>query len=489
MTSLPPADHDPNRRAEGDPPPDPESTELTGPGAPPPGSPPGATSTIPGETTPAIGSSVFPISAGLPDRYQLTAEIARGAMGVVLRGRDTAFGRDIAVKVLLSAHKDKRELRRRFLEEARITARLQHPGVVPIYEVGQLPDTRPFYVMRMVHGRTLAQLLDARLDPSEDRPRFLRVFEQVCQAAAFAHDQGVIHRDLKPANVMVDAFAVVHVMDWGVAKVLPGSPLADAPDDEPEDRLEPQPDDSDAGTRFGRILGTPAYMSPEQARGDIDKLDERTDVFGLGGILCAILTGQPPYAGTDGREVYRKARRSDLADAFTRLNACGAEAELVALCKRCLSASQDRPRDAGQLARELTDYLESDLRRAARDLIRFFELSLDLFCIAGLDGYFRRVNSNFPRVLGYTTDELISRPFAEFIHPDDRDRTQAEMVKLSQGLPCVRFRNRYRDVRGDYRWFEWMAKSVPEEGTIFAVARDVTDQIRLEDQIRSYANG
>src|SRR5262249_44322736 len=249
----------------------------------------------------------------------------------------------------------------------------------------------------------------------------------------------------------------------GVAKVLPGSPIADPPADDPDPRPEPQPDDSDAGTRFGRILGTPAYMSPEQARGDIDKLDERTDVFGLGGILCTILTGQPPYAGTDGREVYRKARRCDLADAFARLAGCGAEAELVALCKRCLSAPEERPRDAGQLARELTDYLESDLRRAARDLIRFFELSLDLFGIAGLDGYFRRVNSNFRRVLGYTTDELVSRPFAEFIHPDDRERTQAEMVKLSQGLPCVRFRNRYRDVRGDYRWFEWMAKSVPEE--------------------------
>src|SRR5262249_7725968 len=110
MTSLPPADHDPNRRAEGDPPPDPESTELTGPGAPPARPPPGGPSTTPGETPPSVGSSVFPISAGLPDRYQLTAEIARGAMGVVLRGRDSAFGRDIAVKVLLSAHKDKREL-------------------------------------------------------------------------------------------------------------------------------------------------------------------------------------------------------------------------------------------------------------------------------------------------------------------------------------------------------------------------------------------
>ena len=490
MPTPPPADHEPDMPgAEGAAPLDPELTEPTGHGLLAAGALPGATCTIPGEITPppAESSSVTP-PTGLPARYTLTAEIARGAMGVVLKGRDAAFGRDVAVKVLLEPHTDKRELRRRFVEEARITARLQHPGVVAVYEVGELSDTRPFYVMRMVQGRTLAQLLEVRLDPSEDRERFLRVFEQVCQAVAYAHSQGVIHRDLKPANVMVDAFGVVNVMDWGVAKVLAGSPIADPPGDDHEPD-EPHPDDSGAGTRFGRILGTPAYMSPEQARGDIDRLDERTDVFGLGGILCSILTGQPPYAGTDGREVYRKARRSDLADAFARLDACGAEAELIGLCKRCLATAEDRPRDAGQLARELTDYLESDLRRAARDLIRFFELSPDLFGIAGLDGYFRRVNPNFSRVLGYPADELISRPFADFIHPDDRARTDAEVVKLAHGELCVRFRNRYRDSHGDYRWFEWTAKSIPDEGIIFAVARDVTDQMRLEDQIRSYANG
>ena len=121
------------------------------------------------------------------------------------------------------------------------------------------------------------------------------------------------------------------------------------------------------------------------------------------------------------------------------------------------------------------------------ELVRLFDLSLDLFCIAGLDGYFRRVNGNFCRVLGFTTEELLSRPFADFVHPDDRGRTRDEVVKLSQGLLCVRFRNRYRDSRGDYRWFEWTAKSIPEEGIIFAVARDVTDQARMEDQLRSYA--
>jgi PAS domain S-box-containing protein len=135
----------------------------------------------------------------------------------------------------------------------------------------------------------------------------------------------------------------------------------------------------------------------------------------------------------------------------------------------------------------VTAYLESDLRRAERDLVRFFDLSPDLFCVAGLDGYFRRVNANFSRVLGYTARELQSRPFLDFVHPDDRERTLAEMEKLARGLPVICFENRYRDEAGSYRWFEWTAKSIPEEGVIFAVAREVTDRIRLERQLHSFA--
>jgi serine/threonine-protein kinase len=232
------------------------------------------------------------------------------------------------------------------------------------------------------------------------------------------------------------------------------------------------------------MMGTPAYMAPEQAHGEVNGLDERTDVFGLGGILCEILTGKPPYPGPDKEAVLSKARRADLADAFRRLDACGADGDLVALAKGCLAADpNDRPGDAGKVADAVTGHLEAVLRRAERDLVRFFELSLDLFCIAGLDGYFRRVNSNFSRVLGYSEKELVSRPFLEFVHPEDQERTLGEMAKLREGLPVIRFCNRYRDVRGEYRWFEWTAKAIPEEGVIFAVARDVTERVGLEEQL------
>ena len=141
-------------------------------------------------------------------------------MGVVLKGRDPDLGRDVAVKVLLESNKEKPDLVRRFIEEAQIGGQLQHPGVVPVYELGTFGDARPYFTMKLVKGRTLAELLADRDGAADDLPRFLGIFEQICQTMAYAHSRDVIHRDLKPSNVMVGSFGEVQVMDWGLAKVL-----------------------------------------------------------------------------------------------------------------------------------------------------------------------------------------------------------------------------------------------------------------------------
>jgi serine/threonine-protein kinase len=304
------------------------------------------------------------VAAGvdLPARYRLEGEIARGGMGCVLRGHDTALRREIAVKVLLQAHCGRSELVHRFLEEAQIAGGLQHPGVTPIYDVNAGPGKQPWFTMKLVQGQTLAKLLGQRGDPGQDRPRLLKIFEQVCQTIAYAHSRGVIHRDLKPDNIMVGQFGEVQVMDWGLAKRVPSpSSSSSGP---AEDRLvhpEPEGPHNEAGavTRAGTILGTPAYMAPEQARGEVECLDERTDVFGLGALLCEILTGQPPFAGLTIQALQR-AQSADLADAFTRLDQCGADAELISLARRCLEKQpRKRFRHAGELAAELTAYLES----------------------------------------------------------------------------------------------------------------------------------
>src|SRR5262249_20638050 len=207
----------------------------------------------------------------LPDRYRMEGEIARGGMGAVLRGRDTELGRPIAVKVLLETHAGRTELVQRFVEEAQIAGQLQHPGIVPVYEMGALPGKRPFFTMKLVKGQTLAKLLQQRADPRQELPRFVGIFEQVCQTLAYAHARGVIHRDLKPANVMVGAFGEVQVMDWGLAKVLPSTGREAAPAQEATSVIQTGwPNQSDAEqrdeTQAGSVLGTPAYMAPEQAR-------------------------------------------------------------------------------------------------------------------------------------------------------------------------------------------------------------------------------
>jgi serine/threonine-protein kinase len=314
-------------------------------------------------------SEQMPDLTGDPGRYHLIGELARGGMGVILKGRDVDLGRDLAVKVILEEHRDHPEMIRRFVEEAQIGGQLQHPGIVPVHEIGRFSDGRLYIAMKLVKGCTLAALLEDRKEPGDDRPRFLSLFEQVCQTMAYAHSRGVVHRDLKPSNVMVGSFGEVQVMDWGLAKVLEQGGVAD----ELRSRLR-QADLSTIRTlrsgsgaddsRAGSVLGTPAYMAPEQARGALDTVDERADVFGLGSILCEILTGLPAYSGHSTAELYRMAERAELFDALARLDSCGADLELVALAKSCLAAvAKDRPRDASVVLARLTGYLAGALSR------------------------------------------------------------------------------------------------------------------------------
>ena len=292
-------------------------------------------------------------------RFEIQGEIGRGGMGAVLRGRDPALGRDLALKVLLANQTENADVVRRFHEEAQIGGQLQHPGLVPVYELGADSEGRPFFAMKLVKGRTLAALLQERQSPADDLPRLLTIFEQICQTLAYAHDRRVIHRDLKPANVMVGAFGEVQVMDWGLAKVLTEalvpSPSAERGSTPAQSRIRTESDGS--ASRAGTVLGTPAYMPPEQARGETDLLDQRADVFGLGAILCEILTGRPPFIGRNANEVLARAGRGDLAEAVKRLDECGADRELAQLAKACLAPEVDgRPRDGSAVAGQVAAY-------------------------------------------------------------------------------------------------------------------------------------
>ena len=325
-----------------------------------------------------LGAVVPPASPPAAQRYTLLAEIAGGGMGVIWRATDTALSREVAVKVLQDRYALDSGAARRFADEARITAQLQHPAIPPVHDIGTLPDGRPFLAMKLIKGQTLDKLLHARPDVASERGRFVAVFEQICQAVAYAHAHGVLHRDLKPSNVMVGAFGEVQLMDWGLAKVL-ASQQRPRPADDPE---ETQPGtlvvslrEGDAMfTQAGSVLGTPSYMPPEQAIGAIDQIDARSDVFGLGGILAAVLTGRPPFVGDTSESTRQLAAKGNVQACFARLDSCGADPELIALCKHCLAPEkEDRPANGDEVAKavaQLRAAADERARRAELDKVR-----------------------------------------------------------------------------------------------------------------------
>ncbi|HSB10343.1 MAG TPA: serine/threonine-protein kinase [Blastocatellia bacterium] len=243
----------------------------------------------------------------LPDlehtKYRLIRKLGSGGMGTVYLAQDTDLGRKVAVKVMNVADSTG-ALATRMTREARIVALLEHPGIVPIHDVGRLDDGRVFYAMKLVQGSRL----DEHARGASSLSDLLRIFQKVCEAVAFAHASDVIHRDLKPENIMVGPFGEVLVIDWGVAKVLLGgqtrSNSAPAPvrelgaahDVESITTLPLAPAGQLGETSGGTVIGTPAYMSPEQARGETESLDQRSDVYALGAILYYILTGRAPAA-------------------------------------------------------------------------------------------------------------------------------------------------------------------------------------------------
>ncbi|MBA4064744.1 MAG: hypothetical protein C0501_13720 [Isosphaera sp.] len=351
-------------------PPRPAQPDTT-PGVGAAGTPSGADATAPHEPAPTgtvvqhgmptiLRDPSWPAVPG----YEIIGEIARGGMGVVYAARDLSLNREVAVKTVLLHLAGDPRFAAEFDREAKLTALLTHPGVPPVHALGVLADGRPFLAMKLIRGQTLADELKAA-DLTADRARLVGVFEAICHAVGYAHSRGIVHRDLKPQNVMVGSFGEVQVMDWGLAKVLGEGSGAVGPGE-----LTPVPADG-GHTRAGQVKGTPAYMPPEQALGAWDKVDARADVFALGGILCAVLTGRPPYAAGPVGEVLRRAAAGDMADALARLDGCGADAELVDLCKRCLAADPaGRPADGRAVAEAVAGYragVEGRARKAEAD--------------------------------------------------------------------------------------------------------------------------
>ena len=386
--------------------------------------PTGGTTTLPTtrtgsgtRTAVTAGGTVDEVLTQRPgeEKYVVAGEIARGGMGVILRAVDRDIRRDVAMKILLLDQKDRS--RQRFVEEAQIAGQLEHPNIVPVHDLGVDTDGRLFFTMKLVKGKSLSEILDEqrtpavaalmqanpRAAPEHSLTRMLSIYQSVLNAIAFAHDRGVIHRDLKPANLMVGDFGEVLVMDWGLAKVAVGhsgsakqwthqhvratnlgqlaagkgvgrSPLVLPDPHRPlatDERLKILVEGfaSQDGERDGKLIeGTPAYMAPEQARGVLSEIDERSDIYSLGAILYEILTLSPPVRGRSVHAILDDVVAGRILSPETRAPERTIPPELSAIALKALARDKsDRYQSVLELRKDIELYLDDRQVSAKED--------------------------------------------------------------------------------------------------------------------------
>jgi len=409
---------------------------------------------------------------------------AKGGIGQIWRAWDNVLGRDVALKELLPEHANSKNARERFFREARITSQLAHPGTVPVHEYREI-DGRAFYTMKLLRGRTLTEVTSeyhaerrtSGASGGELAPlvALLDIFVSICNTIAYAHASGVIHRDLKGDNVLVGEYGEVTLLDWGLAKHLQGHGSTN----DVEIRPSTETRQFDA-TIQGERLGTPAFMAPEQARGQIDQLDHLTDVYGLAGILYEILAGRPPFLGATVHQVLHQVESSEPTGP-SRFNP-DVSKELEEICLKGLAKLKSaRQQSASELGGAVKKWIveQANNKRTSQERERFFKLSVDLLGVLAPDGRYLQVNNQWTQLLGWEKEDLLGSNYHLNVHPDDLHVIEQGIGSISDGtFAHLEVRMLCKD--GGYRWIDWNLTPIPNEQRTYLVGRDVTERRKNE---------
>ncbi len=292
-------------------------------------------------------------------RYTMGAELGRGAIGQVIEAQDEHLKRNVAIKILQENNGLDRDRIARFIAEAQIIAQLEHPTIVPVHEIGLMPGGLPYFTMKKVRGKLLSEVInERRVDNSNDfiryRKRLLRRFSLLCNGVAYAHSRGVVHRDLKPDNIIIGEYGEIQIMDWGLAKVLNDSSVV-----KPSE-VSTVRNNHSMSTMMGSIAGTPAYMSPEQARGELDRIGPASDIFSLGLLMAEIVTLVRVFRSTEPAITLKQVGKAGPIDASNLNHKIEVPKELCAIIAKCTMPNpEDRYQNAEFLSDDLKAYLEN----------------------------------------------------------------------------------------------------------------------------------
>jgi serine/threonine-protein kinase len=352
----------------------------------------------------------------------------------------------VALKQIQVRHAGNRDSRSRFLREAEITGRLEHPGIVPVYGLGRHADGGLYYVMRFIEGRSLQQAInqfhghqksdEGSIEGRLELRQLLGRFVDACNAIAYAHSRGVLHRDVKPDNIMLGEYGETLVVDWGLAKA--GGRSEWASGSAPE-LIQPSTGSDLGVTQAGSVLGTPRFMSPEQAAGDLDRLGPASDVYSLGVTLYCLLTGDTPFDGVDVATVLAKVQRGEFQR--PRQANCEVPTGLETICLKAMAlSSEDRYPSALALANAIERWLADEPLSVYQDQI----------VTISSDGRFTSISPSFEARFGWARGEWLGKPFAGMIHPDDLPLCMRLFQGALQGETPPVFKTRVLTKCGQY---------------------------------------